>query len=81
MLDGTDGARALQAVTQLSVKRRRASRSRTLPELPQVSADFATGGAPVGLDAVPELRDMAFDVQFVLLQPADIQFLAAGSSL
>jgi hypothetical protein len=40
-----------------------------------------TGHGPVVLDVVPELHHMSLDLQLVLLQPRDIEFLAGGTAL
>lgn len=40
--------------------------------------EFLAGRGPVVADAVAEFHDMAFEVEFVLLEPGDVEFLAGG---
>ena len=52
-----------------------------LPVLAQFLAEFLAGGGPVVADAVAELGDVAFEVEFVLFQPRDVEFLPRGAAL
>jgi hypothetical protein len=61
--------------------RSRTSRSTILPELPQFLPDLAARTGPVETDTVPELGDVAAEIQLVLLEPADVEFLAGGAAL
>lgn len=52
-----------------------------LPELPQFLPDLAARTGPIETYAVPELGDVAAEIQLVLLEPADVEFLAGGAAL
>lgn len=48
---------------------RGATRSAVLPDLTQFTAEFLAGHGPVAADVVADFGDVAFDFEFVLLQP------------
>lgn len=52
-----------------------------LPELAQLLAQLLPRCCPIGLDAVPQLRHVALEVQLVLLQPRHVQLLARRAPL
>lgn len=65
------------------LSRRRPSgrrRARGLPELAEVLCEFLAGGGPVCLDGVAELDHVALEVEFVFLEPRDVEFFAAGAA-
>lgn len=56
--------------------RSRAGRPAILPELSQFLTDLVSCAGPVVANIVSQLGDMASEIQLVLLQPADVEFLA-----
>jgi hypothetical protein len=60
--------------------RSRTSRSAVLPELPQFLAYFTARTSPVVSDAVPQFSDMTTEIQLVLFEPTDVEFLARGTA-
>lgn len=61
--------------------RGRAVGTRVLPDLTQFATELLAGHSPVVADVVTQLDDMALDLELVLLQPGDVQFLARGTAL
>jgi hypothetical protein len=61
--------------------RRRAVRTRVLPDLAQFTAELLSSHGPVVADVIAQLDDVALDLELVLLQPGDVQFLAGGAAL
>ena len=59
----------------------RTARPTTRPVLAKLFGELLASGGPVGADTVAELNDMALEVQFILLEPGDIEFLAGGAAL
>ena len=59
----------------------RARRTTRLPELAEVFREFLAGGSPVGLYGVAELDHVALEVEFVFLEPRDVEFFARGAAL
>lgn len=57
------------------------SRTAGLQELADVFAEFLAGGEPVRANVVAELGECALEVQLVLLEPGDVEFLSAGATL
>jgi len=55
-------------------------RSNRRPEPADFITEFLPGRRPIGLDRVSQFDGMAFDIQFVLFQPRDVQFLSWGPS-
>lgn len=55
--------------------------SRLQPNLSQLSPNFLTGVGPVLLDVIAQFSHVAFDVEFVLLEPGDVEFLAGCTAL
>ena len=51
------------------------------PELTQLSVEFPTGGGPIVGDVFAQVLDMALEVEFVLLEPADVELLAGCATL
>ena len=54
--------------------------SAILPVLSQFFAQFLAGRGPVVADAVAEFGDVAFEVEFVLFEPGDVEFLSGGAA-
>lgn len=50
------------------------------PKLAQLLAQLLACGGPVILDAIAQLGDVAFDVELILLEPGDVEFLARGAA-
>ena len=59
----------------------RAGGARFLPQSPKVACNLVTCSRPVVADIIAQLDDVAFEVNFVLLQPGDIEFLSRGAAL
>lgn len=59
----------------------RAARAAALPVLAEFLAQFLAGDGPVVADGVAELGDVAFEVEFVLFEPGDVEFLPRGAAL
>lgn len=57
---------------------RRAARG---PELAQLAAELLSGRGPVAADVVSQILHMAFQVQLVLLEPADVEVMPRGAPL
>lgn len=51
------------------------------PELAQLAGELLAGGGPVGADVIAQLLYVALEVELVLLEPADVEFLAGGAAL
>lgn len=69
---------------QVSARRVEAGRARRparRPKLLQLSAQLLARRRPVGDDVVPQVLDMTLQVQFILLEPADIELLPRCSAL
>lgn len=75
------GTTSTAVVHTVAGTRRRATGPAVLPDLPQFPTQLLTGHSPVVLDIVPELHHVSLDLQFILLQPRDIEFLAGGTAL
>jgi hypothetical protein len=60
---------------------RRARGTAGLQQLPDVFAELLARGQPVGADVVAEAAECVFEVELVLLEPADVEVLAAGAAL
>jgi hypothetical protein len=74
--------RMLHGIRLLSRRRPRGARRTTrLPEVAEVLCEFLAGGGPVRLDGVAELDHVALEIEFVFLEPRDVEFLAAGAAL
>lgn len=59
----------------------RATRTASLPELSKFFAYFLTGGGPIHADAVSDFGHMALEIEFVFLEPRDIEFLSRCATL
>lgn len=59
---------------------RGARRPATLPKLAEFLGEFLTGRGPVVAHAVPEFHDVALQIEFVLLEPGNVEFLAGGAA-
>ena len=51
-----------------------------LPELAEFFPDFAARAGPVVADVVAEFSHVPAQVEFVLLEPGDVEFLARGAA-
>ena len=51
------------------------------PELTEFLAQFLASHVPVVADAFTEFDDVAFDFEFVLFEPGDVEFLSGCASL
>lgn len=60
---------------------RRAVGARVLPDLAQFTAELLAGHGPVVADVITQLDDVALDLELVLFQPGDVQFLAGSAAL
>lgn len=58
-----------------------ALRSASRPEATQLLAELLSRGRPVGTDVIAQLLNMTLEVELVLLEPGDVQFLTRGSPL
>ena len=47
----------------------------------QLAAELLARGGPVGADVVAQVLDVALELELVLLEPADVEFLAGGAAL
>jgi hypothetical protein len=75
-------SRMLHGIAMLSGRRpRRARRTTRLPELAEIFCEFLASGGPVRFDGVAELDHVALEVEFVFLEPRDVEFFAAGAAL
>ena len=72
---GETASRAAE-VNAIACGRRGTARAGVLPELAEFAAEFLAGGGPVGADVVADFGDVAFDFEFVFLEPRDVEFLA-----
>ena len=52
----------------------------TLPELAEFFREFLTGCGPVVADTVAEFHGVAFQIQLILLEPGDVEFLPGGAT-
>ena len=52
-----------------------------LPELAEFFGQFLAGCGPVVADAITELDGVTFQIQLVLLEPGDVEFLPGGATL
>ena len=59
----------------------RRARSAVLPELLQLLTQLLASSGPVGLDGVTDLSNMALEIELVLLEPGDVEFLTGGTPL
>lgn len=75
------GSAAIAIVHAVAGTRCRATGSAVLPDLSQLAAQFLTGHCPVVADVVANFHHMTLDLQLVLLQPRDVQFLSRGAAL
>jgi hypothetical protein len=50
---------------------------RVLPELSEFLGQFLPRGAPIRLDIIADVIHVAFEIEFVLLEPRDIKFLSS----
>lgn len=69
-------ARTVHVQTILNTAARGAVGAAVAPELTKFLAQFLARHVPVVADAFTEFDDVAFDFEFVLLEPGDIQFLS-----
>ena len=68
-------------VPHASAWARWARRATAPPVLTQLLGQLLAGGGPVIADVVPKLDDVAFEVQLVFLEPADVEFLPRSTTL
>ena len=73
------GAQSLSGAC--TVKSGRALGTADGPELLQLATKFLASSRPVVCDVLSQILDVALEVQLVLLEPADIEFLAGCSTL
>lgn len=59
---------------------RRTTGTTTRPELAEVFAQFLPCCGPVVADAIAELGDVAAEIELVLLEPGDVEFLPGGAA-
>jgi len=64
-----------------TVKSGRALGTADGPELLQLAAKFLASGGPVVCNVLSQILDVALEVQLVLLEPADVEFLAGCTTL
>ena len=50
------------------------------PVLTKLAAQLLTRCCPIRPDVITDLLDVALQIEFVLLEPADVEFLAGGAS-
>lgn len=65
----------------MGVEARRALRAARGPELLELAAQLLAGRRPVGDDVVAQILDVALQVNFILLEPADVELLSRGATL
>lgn len=59
---------------------RRALRSASRPKLAELTAELLSGGGPVVDDILAQVLDVALEINLVLLEPADVEFLARSAT-
>lgn len=52
-----------------------------LPELTEFFPKLLPSSGPIGTNRVSNFGNMAFDVEFILLEPGDVEFLTGGTAL
>lgn len=73
--------RAVHVQAVLNTAARGAVGATVAPELTEFLAQFLTGHVPVVADTFTQLDDVAFDFEFVLFEPGDVEFLSGCASL
>lgn len=80
-MDAARACRRARRIARRAVEARRALGPTGRPELAQLAAELLARGGPVVGDVIAQLLDVALEVEFVLLEPADVELLAGRAAL
>ncbi len=64
-----------------SNSRSRAGWSTALPKLPQLFSNLTSCAGPITANTIPKLGDVTSEIELVLLEPADVEFLTGCATL